>query len=209
MKLIIYGADVVGVESNCRYPHRLEISNAKELTEAILKDHVCAEYKNNYRGNENFIRSNFVVMDVDNDHTENPAEWITPESLEDEYASIQYAITFSRHHMKPKEGKSARPRFHVYFWILECTDAGQYAALKKRIREVYPFYEDNALDAGRFIYGSKSENAIWHEGELTIDVLVEADEIEAVIPEGSRNRSMFQWAAEYNKVVTETFYLPD
>ena len=54
----------------------------------IRKDHVCATYKNNYRGKANFISSNCLVMDVDNDHSENPEERITPEHLAVEYKGI-------------------------------------------------------------------------------------------------------------------------
>ena len=150
MNLVIYQADVVGVKKNCLYPHRLTVKNADELISAVAKDHVCAEYENNYRLNENFVRSNCVVMDCDNDHSEDPAEWITPESLESEYGNIRYAITFSRHHMKEKEGKSARPRFHIYFEIDPTADADKYTLLKQNIYATYPFYDDNALDAGRF-----------------------------------------------------------
>ena len=81
MKLIIYSSDVVGVQSNCVYPHRHEASDAASLSEAVRRDHVCAEYQNHYRGKDNYLTSNCVVMDVDNDHTENPDEWITPEVL--------------------------------------------------------------------------------------------------------------------------------
>ena len=199
MKLIIYTADVVGVESNCLYPHRQVVTDAAGLIAAIAKDHVCAEYKGGYRGTDNFLRSNCVVMDVDNDHSDDPAEWITPESLAEEYGDIRYAITFSRHHMKKKEGKSARPRFHVYFEVSVFKDAERYAALKRNIRAVYPFYDDNALDAGRFIYGSISKEAVWHDGKETIESLVTADEIEVAIPEGSRNRTMFRWAVRSMK----------
>mgnify|MGYP006988908039 CR=1 FL=1 len=109
MKLIIYTADVVGVESNCLYPHRQVVTDAAGLIAAIAKDHVCAEYKGGYRGTDNFLRSNCVVMDVDNDHSDDPAEWITPESLAEEYGDIRYAITFSRHHMK-KDSPDIPPR---------------------------------------------------------------------------------------------------
>lgn len=199
MKLIICTADVTGVESNCLYPHQLEVTDGAGLMAAIAGDHVCAVYKGNYRSSTNFVRSNCVVMDVDNDHSDDPAEWITPESLEEEYADIRFAITFSRHHMKQKEGKGPRPRMHVYFEISEYTDAEKYAALKRNIRAVYPFYDDNALDAGRFIYGSVSKQVVWHDGPDTIESLVTSDEIEVVIPEGSRNRTMFRWAVRSMK----------
>lgn len=208
MNLTIYQADVVGKQNNCLYPHRREITNADELAAAVAMDHVCAEYQNNYRSIANFIRSNCVVMDCDNDHSGDPAEWITPESLASEYDDIKYAITFSRHHMKEKEGKSARPRFHIYFEIEPTADADKYTKLKKNIRVVYPFYDDNALDAGRFIYGSSTDEVIWHDGEKTIESLVHTGDTVQTIPEGRRNATMSRFAGRIVKRygVTEQSY---
>ena len=208
MKLIIYQADVVGKKNNCMYPHRREVGSADELSAAVAMDHVCAEYENNYRSIANFKKSNCVVMDCDNDHTDDPAEWITPESLASEYEGIKYAITFSRHHMKEKEGKSARPRFHIYFEIEPTADASKYTKLKKGIRVVYPFYDDNALDAGRFIYGSSTDEVIWHDGDKTIESLVNVSDTVQTIPEGRRNATMSRFAGRIVKRygVTEQSY---
>ena len=194
MKLIIYSSDVVGVQSNCVYPHRHEASDAASLSEAVRRDHVCAEYQNHYRGKDNYLTSNCVVMDVDNDHTENPDEWITPEVLVEEYADIKFAITYSRHHMKQKESYSPRPRFHIYFEVDPITDAEEYADLKVALQIMYPFYDDNALDAGRFIYGSDPGDVVWHDGTKTIVSVLEGEDISPLIPEGNRNRTMYQWA---------------
>ena len=208
MNLIIYQADVVGKQNNCVYPHRREVKSADELAAAVAMDHVCAEYDNNYRSIANFKKSNCVVMDCDNDHSDDPAEWITPESLASEYEDIKYAITFSRHHMKEKEGKSARPRFHIYFEIEPTTDADKYTKLKRGIRTVYPFYDDNALDAGRFIYGSSTDEVIWHDGEKTIESLVNTGDAVQTIPEGRRNATMSRFAGRIVKRygVTEESY---
>ena len=48
--------------------------------------------------------------------------------------------------MKVKDGKAARPKFHVYFQITETTDAGWYAALKRGIKKRFDFFDGNALD---------------------------------------------------------------
>ena len=199
MKLIIYSSDVVGVQSNCIYPHRYEASDAASLADAVRRDHVCAEYANNYRGKDNYKISNCVVMDVDNDHTENSDEWITPEALAEEYADIKFAITYSRHHMKQKESYGPRPRFHIYFEVDPITDAEEYADLKATLQVMYPFYDDNALDAGRFIYGSDPGDVVWHDGTKTILSILESEDITPLIPEGNRNKTMYLWAVRYLK----------
>ena len=199
MRFTIYTANVTGAQDNCVYPRRHEITDAASLAQAVRKDHVCAEYKNSYRGKENFIASNCVVMDVDNDHSENPADWILPEALAEEYADIRFAICFSRSHKKQKGQYGPRPRFHIYFEVEPITDQEAYSALKTALYAMYPFYDDNALDSGRFIYGADPGEVLWHEGSRTIESILDADGTEPLIPEGSRNKSMYQWAVCYLK----------
>lgn len=75
MKFVIYTANCTGNAANCEYPHKIDIDNPKVLQEAVKKDHVCACYKDNRRSKENFIASNVIVMDIDNDHTNNEQEY--------------------------------------------------------------------------------------------------------------------------------------
>lgn len=210
MRLVLQTASVVSDAKNCRYPNKVVAESAEELQEAIKKDHVCGEYKKNYRSRENFIRSNVAVMDCDNDHSENPGEWITPEKMEELFGDFSYAIAFSRNHMKVKDGKSERPRFHVYFEINEVTDEKRYGGLKSAIQKQYTFFDDNALDAARFIFGADTGDVIWHEGWMTIDEeiepIVEADESDnqtdtssGPILQGSRNNTMSRFASRILK----------
>lgn len=194
MKLIICSSDAAGVQENCTYPHRYEVSDAETLSWAVRKDHVCAEYKNNYRGKENFVSSNCVVMDVDNSHSASAEDWITPETLIQEYEDINFAVCFSRNHMKQKGRYSPRPRFHIYFEIEPIFDQEAYSSIKSALYAMYPFYDDNALDSGRFIYGADPGEVVWHEGKRFVTDLLDADPTAPVILEGSRNRTMYQWA---------------
>ena len=113
-----------------------------------------------------------IVMDFDNDQTEDPSEWMTPDRIASLLPDVNLAIAPSRHNMLPKGSISARPRGHVYFSISAATDPGKYASIKAAICSQYPFFDDNALGAARFIYGSKVKETdiIWHEGTKTIDV---------------------------------------
>ena len=154
MRLILQMANVVCDAKNCLYPTRVEINDATELREAIKFDHVCAEYKGNYRSINNFMKSNVVVMDCDNDHSENPDDWITPEAIDEMMPDVSYAISFSRNHMKEKDGKAARPKFHVYFEIEETEDAEHYAAIKAAIKKSYPFF-DGTLPEEVWVFSRK------------------------------------------------------
>ena len=71
----IYHADCIGQAGNCLYPHAVEITDKASLAQAVSKDYVCAEYKGSYRNNDNFIGSNCLPVDCDNDHSEDPEDW--------------------------------------------------------------------------------------------------------------------------------------
>lgn len=92
-------------------------------------DHVCAEYKNNYRSIDNFLKSNVVVMDLDNDHTDDPDEWITARSWKNFFLIFHMQWLQAETILVAKNGKAARHKYHVYFEIEE-DGAAAYAALK-------------------------------------------------------------------------------
>ena len=210
MNLVLCTANSSVDKKNCLYPNRVEVTSAEEMAQAVSFDHVCAEYDKNYRSVGNFQKSNVVVMDCDNDHSENPADWVTPEMLDDMMPDISYAVAPSRHNMLEKDGKTARPRFHVYFLIEETCDSDYYASLKSAIHKAYPFFDGNALDAARFIFGADVDEVIWHDGwiliseEMTV-VPAEDDEdfdggsIHGPITEGSRNNTLSRFAGKILK----------
>jgi putative DNA primase/helicase len=205
MRLTICTANCTGNQKNCIYPNKRVITSKDELKEAVKLDHVCAEYKNNYRSADNFLKSDVIVMDCDNDLTENPEEWITPEALDDLLSDVSYAIAPSRHNMISKDGKAPRPKFHVYFSVEEIEETEEYVVIKRAIHSQFPFFDDNALDAARFIYGAVAGDVIWHEGWLTIVEVLE--NIPAPtnagsgnsIPEGRRNNTLSRFAGRVVK----------
>ena len=104
-----------------------------------MMDHICVEYRNDYRSNANFMQSVVVVMDCDNDYSELPGDWMIPDKLKALLPTVVFAIAPSRNNMKEKDGKPARPRFHVYFFIYAITDSSKRAVLKRAIWKRFPF----------------------------------------------------------------------
>lgn len=210
MNFSLYTANCTGNAANCVYPSAVEITGKEDLAAAAAHDHVFAEYKNSYRLIENFKRSDVIPMDCDNDHSEDPKDWLTADALEELFSDVDMVIYPSRHHMLPKNGKAARPKYHILFPIPECQDAAMYSALKTAIQNKYAFFDDNALDAARFFYGASCdpEDITWHEGFLSVDETLdetdylekEVEKAESSIPgggtiyEGSRNNTMSRFA---------------
>lgn len=199
MKFTLFTASCTGMESNCRYPQKREIQNAQDLKDAAAFDHVCAAYKNSYRSRDNFLWSDVAVMDCDNDHTENPGEWVTGEKLLAMLPGVAVALVPSRNNGKAKDGRKARPRFHAYFPIPKLQDEKAYSILKQKIREQFPFFDEAALDSARFLYGSPTESVLWQEGEESILAIFQTSRQEGFIPQGQRNNTMSRFAGRIVK----------
>ncbi len=199
MKFTLFTASCTGVESNCRYPQKQEIQNAQDLKAAAQFDHVCAAYKNSYRSRDNFLWSDVAVMDCDNDHTENPGEWVTGEKFLAMLPGVAVALVPSRNNEKAKDGRKARPRFHAYFPIPKLQDEKAYSILKQEIREQFSFFDEAALDSARFLYGSPTESVQWQEGEESILAIFQSSRQEGSIPQGQRNNTMSRFAGRIVK----------
>ena len=196
MKFTIYSANCVGNAANAIYPNKAEITNKEDMQSVIARDHVCGEFKKAHRSIDDFISSDVEVMDCDNDHSDNPEDWMTTEKYEELFPDVAYAIVPSKNDGKVKGNKSARPRHHIYFPHEKVTDAGEVAGIKTRLQEYAPFFDDNALDAARFIFGCNPSEIVWHEGSKTITEFLdemdfaEYDRATQGIAEGSRNSTM-------------------
>lgn len=193
-------APVAGVQRNLHYPNHVKIEGADGLKRAARMDHVAAIFEGDMRGNGNFLSSDCVVMDVDNDHSDNPADWVSPESLALVFPGVGLATATSRNHLRVKGEKSARPRFHAYFPIQQTTDPETYAGVKRRLASYTGVFDRNALDAARFIYGHDASEITWVEGVMTVTDFLDADRFAALampeteIREVSRNATMSRFA---------------
>ena len=207
MKFTLYTANCTGNEKNVLYPNQKVITAEADLKKAISYDHVCAKYQNDTRGDANFLVSDVVPMDCDNDHSDSPEEWITPQFLADNLCDVAFAVTYSRHHMQAKGKYSARPRFHVFFPTAACTNAATHKAMKLRIQKALPFFDGNALDAARFLFGASGE-VFWQEGSLHIENWLLLQTARRNIPQGQRNSTLSRMAAKLVKRfgVTEESY---
>lgn len=201
----LYTADCTGNSGNCLYPNKVRIRNKESFGHAIRMDHVTAKYKGYYRSKDNFEESDCIPFDCDNDHSENPSDWMTPLDIALSIPGVAFAASYSRSHNQPKGNKSARPRFHVLFPIQKVMDEESYAAMKQQIATVFPYYDSNALDSARFLYGNASGAVEFYEGSQSIleyledDAFADFDAATEEISEGSRNSTMSHIAGKIIK----------
>ena len=213
MQMTIYRADCVGNAANCSYANKVEVKCPKDMETAVAMDHVCATYTNNYRNEQNFLESDVIPMDIDNDHSEDPQDWITEEKMKEMFGSIDFVLVPSRHHMVAKDGKPARPKYHVYFPVSAIKDAKTYKKIKALLQKAYPFFDANALDAARFLFGATVDESeiVWNDGWMSIvddidtedvpedDDEFDGDTISGTITQGNRNNTLSRFAGRVLK----------
>lgn len=195
----LYRTDSAGNPKNTTYPIVAKVGEGDSLGEALRYDHVCAKYKDDRRSAANFECSDVIPMDCDNDHSDDPAEWKTPEDVIKEFPGVVFGVGYSRNHMKEKNGKAPRPKFHVYFPISPITDAKRYAAVKQQILKKFPWFDGNAVDAARFYFGSDDNNAFIVDGKKTVEKA-----LPKTITEGSRNATLSKKAGRLIKRYGDT-----
>ena len=201
---------------NIVFADTVEVTSVDELKASCLFDHVGAVLRDGYRSNKDFVTSNVVIMDCDNED-DNPETWVTPEKVAEDLPGVEFAVVPSRHNMLPKGDKEPRPKFHVYFPIRDCADIEAYVGLKDELLRRCPYFDSNARDAARMIFGVENpEVTVYNEGErsLTVDDYINSNPLEPasdstaepvttslpiigdsfVIPEGRRNMTVFRKA---------------
>lgn len=210
----LYSADFINAPGNCSYPHKHVILDEGSLKAAICHDYVCAEYQNHYRSGDNFLGSDCLPVDCDNDHSENPADWVEPDDVMQAFPGVTFAVHYSRFHNREKNGKPARPKFHVLFPIEFCADASLYSDMKKLVNAIFPYFDTQALDAARFFFGTAAADVALYPGRMNLTEFLNEELFDEdlpqgsfdtyVIPEGSRNATMSHFAGRVIKKYGDT-----
>ena len=209
------GVPPVSRMNNC-FPEKKEIETSEDFKKAVRRDHICGEFKDFKRSNANFVGSDVEVMDCDNTGPVR-VEISDLESLFGE--DTCYFVATSRSHMKEKEGLPPDERFHVYFPHREFTSPEEAAEFKRRLYDKYPFFDGNALDASRMIFGNPDAEIIWHEGIFLIEDVMEGeddaaktedraspsgDDADDTIKRGNRNSTLSRFAGRVLKKYGDT-----
>ncbi len=208
-----------GVKSNTSYPFRKLVSGVDDLKEVAQFDHVGGMYadgENNrgktvlgYRNKKTFLKSDCLILDCDNTVSDpladdiSPEEWVTPEDVHRAFPDVPFYAVFSRNHMKEKDGKAPRPKFHVYFIADEIRKEKEFAALKARVQKYFPAFDPEALDSARFLFGVENPQVEFYDGNTTINAFMVMKEnsfgLPDSIPMGQCNSTLSQYAAKVLK----------
>jgi putative DNA primase/helicase len=115
IRFTLYTSNTSGNLSNCVYPKEILVTNKASMIDAIRYDHVSANFKNNYRSTSNFIKSDNAVLDCDNDHSDDPKDWVTVADVATTFEDIPFVAAYSRNHMKQKGNKNTKAEVSCIF----------------------------------------------------------------------------------------------
>lgn len=217
---------------NSIYPHKVEIKRCEDMIKAASYDNTCAKCKDNYRKNDNFIEADCSMFDVDNTHSEKPEDWVYSENVKAMFPDVSFYVVYSRNHMKVKNGKVARPKFHIYFEDKIFTSKDEYTTHKQAVCNYFTAFDPKAKDAARFFFGVENPKVEYFEGNVLLSDFMKTVTMPAnivsktvgaqtvnnakpsvslddnsVIPEGCRNSTLTSYAARVLKLygdVSET-----
>ena len=203
--MIVYYSDVTHKKSNKFYPHKIEVKTIEDLKKAVSFDYTGCEFKEFTRGNENFLSTDCLLLDVDNDDSDAPEDWVTIEMVKEYFSNVEMYIHYSTHHLIEKNGKAARPKFHLLFPIGKIEDGLTFQQLKKKVSNYFPFFDGNAMDNGRFFFGTKPPQVDYIKGSLTIDKFIAWADSDSnpnlEIGEGHRNGYLCSFGARVVKKI--------
>lgn len=173
-------------KTNTSYPYRIEIRNTDDLKKVAKYDHSSGLFQNYkrktgeivkaHRSLTTFLESNCDIFDCDND-TESPLlpdippeKWKTPADIDALFPNVESYTVYSRNHMKEKDGKVARPKFHKYYpRRTSLKNNKEVSEYNQAVWQYCPAFDKNALDAARFIYGVENPIVEYIPGKLTLD----------------------------------------
>ena len=208
MQITIHHSSCCGNPKNTSYPYSDTVSTEKDFASLVAKDHMFSAMRGGRRNNSNFVEASAIAGDVDNEHSDDPNDWIRPEDIPKLLPDVACVTYTSRNHMKPKGTKTARPRFHVVAPVPTLTTCEDYSALMGRLKSHCPFVDGNAGDPARFFFGNPDSEVHFYEGSRTLNAFLdeqdqrEEEEFAAFlaqhrsepwaqpIPEGSRNKTL-------------------
>ena len=188
-----------------------------KLAEAVQYDNCPGLYERGYRTGNNFRCADCMLADIDNTHSDDPADWITPEHVQAAMSGVEHYYYPSQNHMKEKRGKSPRPKYHYMFSIDPATDAETYKAHMTSIIEYFPqlHFDTQVTSPAQLNYGVEGAQVSYVAGDKNLSAFLreidnggayQTNEVigseskqdkapsAAIIPEGQRNSTLSHFA---------------
>lgn len=192
---------------SCKY--HIPSGDTKQLEKAITWDNCIAEYKDGYRRADHFIQADCLLADIDNSHSENKNDWITPKDVENVLHDVPFYYYPSRNHMKFKNGQAPRPKYHLIFPTHILETASEYSDCTKKLVSTFPqlHFDSAVTGAAQLNFGVENPVVSYVDGKINVIDYILSNKQEtpqqtpdtkpkdtAVIPQGQRNNTLHKFA---------------
>ena len=119
LKIFLSKSKKYGHANNIHYSTEAVVVNADNAAAILRFDHTPIKFKDGERYVANYEYATCIFIDVDNTFTDDPGAWISHEMVHEELKTldISHVIYSSRNDGKEKEGRSARPKFHILCFL--------------------------------------------------------------------------------------------
>ena len=188
MKLFV--SDYTQNPQNVFYKTAAEIKGLEELKRAAARDHIAVEMKDGHREKNGFIAADCIMLDLDNTHSEDPAEWKTIGDVADAFPAVACYYIQSRNYMKikkktAKNGETtyyeAREKYHFYFPLSRTyTSYEEYERLMLTAAGLFPFFDLGAAKPAQFFYGVPKPAGDVIDGSMALDQYIAQQPASAV-----------------------------
>jgi len=158
-----------------------KITTINEFVSIARYDTTGAKFVDSNRKTVNFLSSDVLVFDIDNDDGDDnvktkwddPGQWWTIDQFTKEFIAYEFIIKTSRNHQILKGDRVARPKFHIYMplgRIIENIDTHQ--DLLDRMKwytrrlegEEYLYRLDSKVKNTHQLYGSDVSSVYYNQG---------------------------------------------
>ena len=158
MTLVCSGTYRNKFETN--YKFILDIKTLDIFKRVMKSDHTASKFKNNHRANDNFLKSNSIMLDFDN-------EALPIDEFNNKYKDIEYYLATSKSHNKEKSGK-IEPRYHIYLPIPMIESKEKYSLMIKATQIYFETADEACKDVSRFFYGNKESQCLYNNGKCIL-----------------------------------------
>lgn len=194
-----------GFHTPCHIPE----GNTRQLAEAVTWDNCIAMYQDGYRKAGNYRQADCILADIDNTHSDTETDWITPEDVRNTLPDVAFYYYPSRNHMKPKDGKTPRPKYHLIFPTHILESATEYTKTAKTLVASFPHlhFDSAVTGAAQLNFGVENPAVSYVDGNQTITDYILSIRQEtpdqtpdtrsadtSVIPYGQRNTALHNFA---------------
>lgn len=192
----------------------------------------ASQFDKNHRSAKNFIHSNVICVDVDNDepapnheYWDDESKWFNLDDFARFFAPYEYIIRTSRTHLKEKnvsmgEGedqvRKPREKYHAFFPIGEFREVDDY----KLLREILTWKANNGHDRSRVdtnvgaynqMFGSVNTKVYYNKGERIDGMLIQESIGDAFIADTASNngRSKYITSGEVGRSEKDSVSIPE